>query len=284
MGKESGRFEGVGGLQKFLLWAVFSSAFIVAYLPVLSGLIHSWANSDDNSHGFAIVPIAIYILWQKRETLLNQAFKGEWSGFVVAAIAVVIYLISLKGEIQTLGSFSMIIFVWGTVVFLFGFSIFKTSLFPLTILFFMIPVPAQIVAAFTIPLKLIVTKASVWLASTAGIPIFNEGNVISMTRCTFEVVQACSGLRSIMTLLTLGAVLAYVTLRSNLLRTLLFLLAVPIAIAINILRVFVMIAVFHLFEINLSTGALHTILGFVVFALALGLFVIAGKGLALCES
>lgn len=266
-----------------VLWTVLISTFLIAYFPVISGLIRAWARSDDYSHGFVIVPIAIYILWQKRETLRCASFDGAWPGLIVATVALIAYLVSIKGEMQTLGSFSMIFFLWGTVIFLLGFSIFKESLFPLSILFFMIPVPAQLVATLTIPLQLIVTKGSVWLASIIGIPIFNEGNVINMTRCTFEVVQACSGLRSIMTLLTLGAVLAYVTLRSNLLRTLLFVLAVPIAIAVNIFRVFVMIAVFHFLEVNLSTGTLHTVLGLVVFGIALGLFLLAGKGLALCE-
>lgn len=270
-------------LYETILWTVFSSAFLIVYLPVIWGLISAWARSDDYSHGFAIVPIAMYILWQKRNVLLSTSFGGAWPGLVVATVALIAYLVSIKGEMQTLGSFSMIFFLWGTVIFLFGFSIFKESLFPLSILFFMIPVPAQIVATLTIPLQLIVTKASVWLASIIGIPIFNEGNVINMTRCTFEVVQACSGLRSIMTLLTLGAVLAYLTLRSNFLRTLLFVSAVPIAIAVNILRVFVMIAVFHFFEVNLSTGTLHTVLGLVVFGIALGSFILARKGLALCE-
>lgn len=283
MWKNSLRLAGDLGLLQFLLWAVFSNVFIIAYLPVISGLIRAWTHSGDHSHGFAIIPIAIYILWQKRKTLLSLPLHGTWIGLVVAATALFAYLVSLKGEMQTLGSFSMILFLWGTVIFLFGFSIFKESLFPLSILILMIPVPAQIVASFTIPLQLIVTKASVWLASIIRIPIYNEGNIIHLARGTFEVVQACSGLRSIMTLLTLGAVLAFLLLRSNLLRSILFIAAIPIAIAVNIIRVFALIAVFHFFEINLSEGALHTIMGMVVFGVAIGLFMLAGKGLSLCE-
>jgi exosortase len=266
-----------------ILWIVFCGTFLAAYLPVLTGLIHTWISSDDYSHGLAIIPLAVYILWQKRATLLATPVKGTWSGLLVATASLILYTIAKVGEIQSLSPVSMIIFLWGAVIFLFGYEIYKVSLFPLLVLFFMIPVPAQIIAALTIPLQLIVTKASVWMASMVGVPVFHEGNIINVPQGTFQVVQACSGLRSIMTMLTLGAVLAYLTLRSNILRGILFVLAVPIAIAVNILRVFLLVVVFHFLGIDLSEGTLHTLLGLAVFVIAFGLFLLTRKGLALCE-
>ena len=272
-----------GGPVQLVLWIVLCGTFFAAFFPVLSGLVNTWAHSDDYSHGFAIIPLAIYILWLKRDSLRTQPIRGAWSGLIVAAVALLVYVVAKKGEMQTIASVSMIFFLWGGVLFLFGYAIFRICLFPLLILFFMIPVPAQIIAGLTIPLQLIVTKASVGLASIIGIPIFREGNVIQLPQGTFQVVQACSGLRSIMTMMTLGAVLAYLTLRSNLLRCILFLLAVPIAIAVNILRVFVLVAVYYYVAYDLSKGTVHTILGLVVFGIAIGLFLLARKGLALCE-
>jgi exosortase A len=271
------------GLAHYLLWLVFGGAFLAAFLPNLTGLIHSWANSEDYSHGFAIVPLSLYTLWLKRDTLLKEQVRGSWTGLLVITGVLLLYVIAEKGEMLTIASISMILFLWGAVIFLLGYAIFRACLFSLLILFFMIPVPGQIIASLTIPLQLIVTKASVGLASLIGIPIYHEGNVIQLPQGTFQVVQACSGLRSIMTMLTLGAVLAYFTLRSNILRGILFILAVPIAILVNILRVFVLIAVFHYLAIDLSEGSIHTILGLAVFVIAIGLFLLAGKGLALCE-
>lgn len=271
------------GLGQSLLWIVFCGTFLAAYFPVLIGLIFLWANSDDYSHGFAIIPLALYILWQKREILHSAQVRGAWVGFLVATGSLLVYIVAKKGEMQTFASVSMIFFLWGTVIFLFGYEIFKACLFPLLILFFMIPVPAQIIAALTIPLQLLVTDASVWLASLFGIPILSEGNVIQLPQRTFQVVQACSGLRSIMAMLTLGAVLGYFTLRSNVLRAILFLLAVPIAIAVNIIRVFVLIAVFHSLSIDLSEGSLHTIMGLTIFGIAIGLFLLTSKGLEHCD-
>lgn len=270
-------------LVQYILWMVFAVMFFAAYLPVITGLVRAWALSDDYSHGFVIIPLAAYMLWQKRETLHNAPIQQAWSGLHFATASLLVYVIAQKGGMQTIASVSMICFLCGTVILLFGYAIFRICFFPIMILFFMIPVPGQIIAALTIPLQLIVTKASVWGASIIGIPIYHEGNVIHIPNGTFQVVQACSGLRSIMTLLTLGAVLAYLTLRSGVLRGILFILTIPIAIAINIFRVFVLIATFHFLEIDLSKGTIHTILGIAVFAIAFGLFLLARKGLALCE-
>lgn len=258
-------------------------SFVSAYFPTVSSLVRVWASSDDHSHGFAILPLAIYILWQKRAALRTVPVRGSWIGLVVALVSLFFYLVAIKGEMQTITSASMLLFIWGSVIFLFGFEMFRACLFPLLILFFMIPVPSQFIAILTIPLQLLVTRASVWMATLIGIPIFREGNVIQLTNGTFEVVQACSGLRSIMAMLTLGAVLAYFTLRSNLMRSMLLLLAIPIAIIVNIFRVFVLVAVFHFMSIDLSRGVAHTIMGVAVFGVAFGLFLLISKGFARCE-
>ncbi|WP_191965738.1 exosortase [Oryzomonas sagensis] len=272
------------GVQlQYLFWAVFGVAFVCAYFPVITSLVHAWSHSDDYSHGFIIAPVAAYMLWQKREVFLEKQAVGSWSGLLLATGALFLYAVSKIGEMQTIASLSMIVFLWGAVIFLFGYGVFRACFLPLVFLAFMIPVPAQIIARLTIPLQLLVTKASVGLASFSGIPIFHDGNIIQLPQGTFQVVQACSGLRSIMTMLTLGTVLAYFTLRSTMLRGTLLLLAVPIALAVNILRVFVLISALYFLSIDLSEGTLHTCLGLAVFGIALGLFLAAGKGLALWE-
>jgi exosortase A len=268
---------------RYLLCLLLAGAFLAAYLPVMTDLVRAWSGSDDYSHGFLIVPIALYIIWYKRGLLAGATKVGSWVGLPVAVLSLLAYLFARAGDILTLASLSMIGFIAGTVLFLFGFRVLRLSLFPLLLLLFMIPIPAQIYAGLTIPLQLLVTRATVLLASSAGIPIFCEGNVIHHSRGTFEVVQACSGLRSIMALLTLGAVFGYFSLRSNFLRTILFVSAVPIAVAVNILRVFAMVTAIHFLGIDLTKGAPHTILGIVLFAVAAAIFVLVRKGLVLWE-
>jgi exosortase len=141
----------------------------------------------------------------------------------------------------------------------------------------MIPVPAQIYATLTIPLQLLVSKISAEISSLIGIPIYREGNLIHLPERTLQVVQACSGLRSMISLLTLSTVFAYLTLKSNLLRSILFLSGIPTAIVVNIIRVLLLIAVQYFFDYDLTGGALHTVFGMLIFVLAL-LLIYVTKG------
>ncbi|MDD2736008.1 MAG: exosortase/archaeosortase family protein [Desulfuromonadaceae bacterium] len=268
---------------RIFVWVLMIAAFAAVYYPVLSGLVKAWNGSDDYSHGFLILPLSAYILWQNRSTLAAQPVEGSWFGLPLALFALFLLLLGKLGAILTLPPISMILFIWSVVIFLFGFKIFRVCSFPLIFLFFMIPVPEQIFAALTNPLQFIVTKITVSLASMMGVIIYREGNVIHLSDMTFQVVQACSGLRSIMTMLTLGAILGYFTLRSPFLRLILVAAGVPIAIAVNIFRVFTMVIAYNYFKFNLTEGTPHTVLGLLVFALGFVFFIIFQKGLAKCE-
>ena len=133
----------------------------------------------------------------------------------------------------------------------------------------MIPVPSQVYSSLTNSLQLIVSKVSVWAAGLLSIPLFREGNIIHLPDRTLQVVQACSGLRSLMMLLTLSAFIGYLTLKSNFLRTILLVTGVPVAILVNIIRIFIMIIAFHYFNYDLTTETTHTIFGIILFILAL---------------
>lgn len=265
------------------LLALFCCAFVAAFLPVITGLVQAWSGSEDYSHGFLIAPLSAFILWQKREIFSRPGSAGSLGGLVLVVLSLAVYLFAHVAGIATLAALSMVAFLWGTVVYLFGFRVYCQALFPLTLLLFMIPIPAQIYAALTIPLQLIVSKLAVGMAAATGIPVYREGNVIHLARGTFEVVQACSGLRSIMALLTIGAVLGYFSLTSNFLRAILFATGIPIAVAVNILRVFVLIVAFHYLNIDLAEGTAHTVLGLALFVVSFGLFLLIRKGLSLCD-
>lgn len=258
-------------------------AFAIAFFPTWQRLFHAWSSSDDYSHGFLIVPLSLYILWQKRDALQAASIRPSWAVLPVVAASLVLYLIAEYGEIRTLAPLAMILFVAAGLMFLFGFQIFKLCLFPLFLLFFMIPVPAQIYASLTIPLQLFVTRVTVFLASSLGIPIMREGNVLYLPEHTLQVVQACSGLRSIMMLLTLGAVISYFSLDSNVLRTFLTLSAIPIAVLVNVVRVLAMVVAFYFFQYDLTQGSVHTVFGTVIFGLAVMFFILFRKALLLCR-
>jgi exosortase A len=264
----------INSILLFSFTFLFLSAFCFTFFPVWKNLINLWLNSDEYSHGFFIVPLALYIIWQKKDKLSALPIEGSWIGFLMSFLALLLFFIGHIGLIETLKSLTMIFFIAGSIAFLFGFSMLKELLFPISILLFMIPIPSQIFAAATIHLQLFVSTISSNLVSAIGVPLYREGNVIHLSDHTLQVVQACSGMRSLISLLTLSAVFGYLTLRSNILRTLLFCSGFPIAVFVNIVRVALLISFIHFLGIDLTHGTLHTVFGLGIFFLALALLFI----------
>jgi len=260
------------------LTAILIFSFVLAYFPVWKTLITTWKTSDQYSHGFLILPLCLYVVWRKKECLAKlPASPSPWGlGIIIFSLSV--YIVVHFAEVVTIASLSMVLLIAGIIVYLYGFQMLKELLFPLSFLLFMIPVPAQIFSALTIPLQLFVTKASTWIAALFAIPVYHEGNVIHLPDRTLQVVQACSGLRSFISLLALSAIFGYFTLRSNFLRAALFVFGAPAAILVNIIRVLVFLLAFYYFDLDLSTDGLHTLFGVSIFVLAL-ISIILMKGI-----
>ncbi len=256
-------------------------SFILAYFPVWKGLVLSWYNSDDYSHGFLIVPAVMYSIWLKREELSKLPKHSSVFGIVLLILSLMLYIFAFYAEIRSVASLTMIGAIAGVVLFLYGYVLFREIFFILLFLLFMIPIPAQIYSSMTTPLQLIVSQISVWFVMLLGLPIFREGNVIHLPEHTLEMVQACSGLRSLMSLMTLSVIISYFTLRSNWLRVVLLFSAIPIAIIVNILRVVTMILAFFYFDLDLTHGTVHTVFGVLVFTLAIALVFLI-KGILSC--
>jgi exosortase len=252
-------------IDQFLLAAILS-AYVAAFWPAWVNLFGVWRHSEDYSHGFVIVPIALYVLWRKRAALRATPLRPTWLGLPLVLAGLVLYLGAHLAGVLTLGYLCLVLVPAGVVLFLCGWPILKKCAFPLFLLLFMIPLPAQLQTAITAPLQLLVSQATVLLVKFGGIPIIREGNVLHLPQHSFQVIQACSGLRSIMSLLTLSLLFAYFTLNSNALRTLLFFAGLPVAIAANVLRVLLMILGLHLLGIDLTEGKLHELFGIGIFA------------------
>ena len=263
--------------QSLILGAIFVAVFGFVFSQVIINLFKLWYTSEDYSHGFFVLPLCFFIIWQKKEKLSQIQIKGSWVGLIITLFALFAYFIAVVAYIETLRPLSMLIFIVGALIFLFGFPLFKELLFPIFILFFMIPIPSELVSAATINLQLVVSTISSSIVSLLGVPLLREGNVIHLPEKTLQVVRACSGMRSLISLLLLSAVFGYFTLRSNFLRILLFVSGIPVAIIVNIVRVCILITFIHFFGIDLSHGTIHTIFGVGVFLLALVLLMMIKK-------
>lgn len=243
--------------------------FVVAFFPVWSLLVGVWAGSDEYSHGFLVLPVSLFLVWQKRAELARlERCRSRW-GFILAMIALAAYLLSIMAGVMTTASLAMILFIGGAILYLFGPVISRQVLFPVAFLLFMVPVPAQIYASMTVPLQLLVSRASVWLAALAGVPVEQDGNLILLPQQTLQVVDACSGLRSMMMLVALGTLIWHLTLKSKVLGSILVISALPLALLINVFRVTVLVLCLWYLNFDLTGGILHTILGLTVNILSL---------------
>lgn len=258
-------------------------ALFIAYYPVLKSLFAVWMKSDEYSHGFFIIPLSVYMVWQQREVITATEPTSSWKGMAGLLAALVVYIMASLMKITTIVSVSFPLSIAALVWFLYGGKMLWVVVFPVFFLFLMIPVPEQIYSSLTIHLQILVSKYSVIIASSAGIPIFREGNVINLPGRTLEVVQACSGIRSLISLITLCLVIGYFGFKSNVLRATLVISAVPVAVLVNIVRVLLMIVAFYYFQYDLTADPVHTYLGIAIFIIALAVTMVLFKGLSLWE-
>lgn len=268
---------------KTLLLFLMCALFVSAFYPVWTSLISKWSTSDEYSHGFLILPICLFIIYRKRDKLSSVPIAPSRLGLILILFSFFIYLFSFISEIVTLASISMIFTIIGIILYLFGTTFFKNLLFPIFLLFLMIPLPSQLYATLTIPLQLFVSKMSHSIIFLFGLPIYREGNVIFTQQGALEVVQACSGLRSIISLFTLFLVFGYFTLHLRYLILFLSIFSIPVAIFINILRVVVTVLSRHFFNYDLTTGSAHTFYGMVIFFIAIVIMLFISKALLLWE-
>lgn len=271
-------------LPALALAMVLAAAFVWAFFPAWTGLLHAWQASDDYAHGFFIVPLFLFLLWRDRAELARIPFKTSWLGLAAFLLALAAYLFGLFAGIATLASLALVMAVAGGTLFLFGGRVLRRAAFPLFLLLFMIPVPAQLRASLTAPLQLLVSKASVLAIRLLDIPVYREGNILHLPERSFQVIQACSGLRSVISLLTLSLVLSFFALGKTGFRLLLFLAAIPVALLVNAVRVILTIVVLHYFGVDLTDDRFHTLFGLGIFVIALALLFLLQKGLSQWES
>jgi len=250
------------------------AALFFSYRDVIERLVHQWSHSEDYSHGFLILPIALYLVWAKRAELRAVPIGSDWRGLSLVLAAIGVHVLGELGAELFTTRASMLILVIGLVWFLCGLPVVKVLKFPLGFLFLMLPLPGMIHNNLTFPLQLLSSKWSVALLQSIGMSVYREGNIIDIVGMQMQVVEACNGLRYILPLLTLVVLIAVLGHRSVWKRTLLILSAVPLAILSNILRIAGTGLVAEHWGRAAAEGFLHDFSGWVVFMVCLGIFLI----------
>jgi exosortase len=242
--------------------------FLFTYFPALELLVDKWSNSEDYAHSFLIVPIVLYMIWKKRE-VFDQNKDQNYAGGGLVLVSVFLYACALQIEVPTAIFVAVFLTIVSVLVYLGGFSILKELTIPILLLFMVIPIPNQLYSMVTFPLQLKISQVNEFLIQLMGVPIYREGNVLNVPGKSFQVVEACSGMRSLISLSTLSLVVGYFMLQKSRLKCCLFALSFPIAFLVNVVRVMVLVVAFHYFKLDLSSGIEHTITGMVIFMFGL---------------
>jgi len=245
---------------------------LIAYLyfSILWRLVESWSIDPNFSHGFFIPVFAGYVLWERRGKLaaLSISTSFLW-GLVLVAGSLGVLIVGVLGAELFLSRISFILLLGGLTVYFFGWRHFRGVLFPWGCLFLMVPIPAIIFNHIAFPLQLLASRFASWVLALTNVPVLREGNVLTLPAMTLEVVQACSGIRSLVSLVTLAVIYGYIMDSRVLRRVMLVLAAAPIAILANGLRVVGTGLLVHYWDPGKAEGFFHTFEGWVIFVLSL---------------
>lgn len=236
------------------------------FAPTLLKLVRVWSTREDYSHGFFVVPIAIYMAWQMRKRLMNLPSNHQWAGLPLLLLGAISYVVSLITNFHTLNYLSMIIVLFSLILFLGGWNLTKGLMLPVLFLLFMFPIPEAYYVLITNPLKLMITWISTQLISLLGIPVYREGNLLLLASTQLEVAEACSGVRSLYSYLMLGCLFAFMSKKKRS-KALLLIATIPLAILVNIIRVFGTGVLANYFGPKVAQGFFHEFAGIIIFIL-----------------
>lgn len=246
---------------------------ITLYYPILVGLVDDWLSNANYSHGFFIPAISGYMIYTMVDELRYvKPIPVNW-GFGLLFLSLVQLVVGKVGSEFFLQRTSLIPLLLGLILFLLGSTFARKLLLPVFYLLFMIPLPAIIWNKIAFPLQLFASTLTEHVIRLFGIPVIREGNILHLAQTTLEVVDACSGLRSLTTMFALSAAMAWFTGYSSVRKMVLFLIAAPIAILANITRLFITAILASFFGAEVAQGFLHDFSGLVTFALGLVMLV-----------
>ena len=260
----------------FAWGSVLIGALMVAvYHHVLARLVTDWWEIPDFSHGFLVPIFAAYLVWANRKTLLETKIAPSWGGIAVVVLALLALLLGTFGAEQYLSRVSVVILLAGLVLCFGGWQLLRQLRFALLVLLLAIPIPTIIFNHVTFPLQILASKLASDLLPLFGVPVLREGNVIELPAMKLEVAEACSGIRSLMSLFTLSIFYGYFLEKTSLRRAVLALASIPIAIAANALRIVGTGLCVQYWDPDKALGFFHEFSGWVMFLVSLGcLFIV----------
>ncbi|MCX7926570.1 MAG: exosortase/archaeosortase family protein [Candidatus Omnitrophica bacterium] len=252
-------------LRFFLLKVII---FIV-YLPVFIWMYERWTAKDTYySHGILVPFISAYLIWRIRDELKNVTFTSDDRGWIFFILGIIIFIVSAFWQVYFSAGFSLLAVFAGLILIFLGKEFLLKILFPLIFLSFMIPLPMVAIANISFRLKILAAQLAVSVVRFIGIPAQREGSIIRTAHSYLVIEDPCSGIRSLIALIALGALMAYLSKLSYRKKILLFISSLPISILANVFRIVILTAVSEIYGVRFATGRFHDIMGIVVFIFA----------------
>ncbi len=217
--------------------ALLTLAIALLYTQIAIKLFHDWIDFPNYSHGLLIPFFFLYILWDRRQTLIATPSKPTWAGLPLVALGLLVMLTGVFGAELFLSRFSFVLLAAGIVWTLFGWRMLLEWRFLLFILVLSIPLPSILLNRITFPLQLFASHLSSIILPLLGVPVLREGNVINLPALPLEVAEACSGIRSLLSLFTVAVLYGFLSEKRTSIRILLAFAALPIAIFANVIRI-----------------------------------------------
>lgn len=250
----------------------FGVLLVVCYAPILAALVKNWNDDADMGHGFFVPIIAAYIAWLKRDEIANLPVRPNWWGLAIVIYGAFQMYIATLGAELFLARTSFVISIIGMVLLLGGTQYLRVFAFPLFLLFFMVPIPAIIYNRITFPLQIYASEAADSVLGLLGYAVLREGNILELPSQRLSVVEACSGIRSLLSLSFLALVYGYFFEKKTWVRVALFLSTIPIAMIANAARV-TLTGILSEIKPELAEGFFHEFSGWVIFMIALAIMV-----------
>jgi exosortase D (VPLPA-CTERM-specific) len=257
--------ENFSAWLQLLLGSLIILALVWFYWPALVSLANSLTTSEDYSFGLLLPFVSAYVVYLKWPKLRRRVWQPSWTGLLIIAVGFVIYMLGDLAGAFYFPPFSFLVVVTGLLWLLGGWGVVRELSFPLFLLFFMIPLPAMVMKTMTMPLQLISSRLAAGMLQGLGIPLVRQGNVIDLGVRQLQVVNACSGLRYILSLTALGLIFCYFYQRRLWKAVVLLIFLVPAAILANTIRV----AAMGLFP-AIMEGFWHSFTGWLIFLFCFG--------------
>jgi exosortase len=256
---------GLGGLAAAL---ALVGLLVALYWKVLPPLITQWWDDPNYSHGFLVPLFSLYLIWRSRDSLRALPREGHLAGIVVVLAGIAVLYVGDLGADNFLMRSSLVVVVGGLVLFHLGMPIFRAILFPIAFLIFMVPLPGIIFYAITFPLQQLAAQQAAWTLETFGVPVLLDGNIIHLAQLSLGVTEACSGIRSLISLAAGAVAWAYLFIPKGWAMIVFVGATLPITIVANATRVVLTGLIGQHFGVEYASGFFHEFAGMAIYVAA----------------